>query len=310
MNLSKEVLNKYREVENKAVKKYISENTFLKTNLVNRENKINEKNEIEQKILDSRIEREQNTRVEKIVGSHINHINKKVEETIQRNMSLVSKSISNVFNKSVNNENWLTQKLNEEFTSYKSTNLVNFINKFNPETVQREITKKITNISKRYNEKTILKGSEANPLILNSRYNSREYYNEVIENIGRDFVVLQSPGESIGRPTSSAYMEYKKPISLERLTTKDSPEVEEGLKLLQSRQEGAPQDIQVERQHYGGYNKVSSGPDRFETKQLVRECIDEMADEINVNVDEISRQVMNKIERMLELERKRYGITR
>ena len=224
-------------------------------------------------------------------------------------MSLVSKSISNVFNKSVNNENWLTQKLNEEFTSYKSTNLVNFINKFNPEVIQREITKKIANISKRYNEKTILKGAEANSLILNSRNNSREYYNEIIEDIGKDFVVLQKPGGLVTSPVSSAHMEYKKPISLRELTAKDAPEIEEGLKLLQSQQEGAPQNMTVE-EHYGGSNNVASGSSRYETKQLVRECIDEMADEITVDVDAISRQVMNKIEKMLELERKRYGITR
>ena len=305
--LSREVENKYNTIANKALKKYTAEHTFVTTNLINRETNVTNETET--------ISKNQNILIENKVENELAKVNNTIEKRIQNNISNISKSVSNIVKNSLFSRNMLTKKLekdinttiNQELTLQNRISLDYNINSFTPEIEERESTRRIAKLIKKNVQNSILKGSTPNESIVHNRNNLRTYYNDAIEDIGRDFAVLNHIKGVEQSYVPADHMQYKQPISFENVSKRTS-DLTDGMNALRSQMENAPKQRVVE-EHYG-MSAAQQRMDKEETKHMIRSYVDSAIRDIHVDVDDISRQIMNKIEKRLELERKRCGISR
>ena len=305
--LSREIENKYNTIANKALKKYTAEHTFVTTNLINRETNVTNESET--------ISNNQNILIENKVENELAKVNNTIEKRIQNNISNISKSVSNIVKKSLISRNMLTKTLekdinttiNQELTLQNRVSLDYNINSFTPEIEERESTKRIAKLIKKNVQNSILKGFTPNEAIVHNRNNLRTYYNDAIEDIGRDFAVLNHIKGVEQSYVPADHMQYKQPISFNDVSKKTS-DLKDGMNVLRSQMENAPQQRVVE-EHYG-MSAAQQRMDKEETKHMIRSYVDSAIRDVHVDVDDISRQIMNKIEKRLELERKRCGISR
>ena len=308
--LSREVENKYNTIANKALKKYTAEHTFVTTNLINRETNVTNESETV-----SNKNNVQNILIENKVENELAKVNNTIEKRIQNNISNISKSVSNIVKNSLFSKNMLTKKLekdinttiNQELTLQNRISLDYNINSFTPEIEERESTRRIAKLIKKNVQNSILKGFTPNESIVHNRNNLRTYYNDVIEDVGRDFAVLNHLKGVEQSYVPADHMQYKQPISFKNVSKKTS-DLKDGMNTLRSQMENAPQQRVIE-EHYGR-SVAQQRMDKEETKNMIRSYVDSAVRDVHIDVDDISRQIMNKIEKRLELERKRCGISR
>ena len=308
--LSREIENKYNTIANKALKKYTAEHTFVTTNLINRETNVTNESETV-----SNKNNVQNILIENKVENELAKVNNTIEKRIQNNISNISKSVSNIVKNSLFSKNMLTKKLekdinttiNQELTLQNRISLDYNINSFTPEIEERESTRRIAKLIKKNVQNSILKGFTPNESIVHNRNNLRTYYNDVIEDVGRDFAVLNHLKGVEQSYVPADHMQYKQPISFKNVSKKTS-DLKDGMNTLRSQMENAPQQRVVE-EHYGR-SVAQQRMDKEETKNMIRSYVDSAVRDVHIDVDDISRQIMNKIEKRLELERKRCGISR
>ena len=282
----------------------------MTTNLINRETNVTNESETV-----SNKNNVQNILIENKVENELAKVNNTIEKRIQNNISNISKSVSNIVKNSLFSKNMLTKKLekdinttiNQELTLQNRISLDYNINSFTPEIEERESTRRIAKLIKKNVQNSILKGFTPNESIVHNRNNLRTYYNDVIEDVGRDFAVLNHLKGVEQSYVPADHMQYKQPISFKNVSKKTS-DLKDGMNTLRSQMENAPQQRVVE-EHYGR-SVAQQRMDKEETKNMIRSYVDSAVRDVHIDVDDISRQIMNKIEKRLELERKRCGISR
>ena len=133
---------------------------------------------------------------------------------------------------------------------------------------------------------------------------SKVYYNDAVEHIGKSF--LTSVSGSLGNDLSQpGKLVHKAPIKLPE-PKEDDKDMYEGQSVLESQLLGKSYPNVPEKSNYNQLNSNRNVMNEEKTKRLIRDYVSDL----DLNIDSISRKVMNRIEKMMQTDRRRFGMFR
>ena len=133
---------------------------------------------------------------------------------------------------------------------------------------------------------------------------SKVYYNDAVEHIGKSF--LTSVSGSLGNDLSQpGKLVHKAPIKLPE-PKEDDKDMYEGQSVLESQLLGKSYPSVPEKSNYNQLNSNRNVMNEEKTKRLIRDYVSDL----DLNIDSISRKVMNRIEKMMQTDRRRFGMFR
>ena len=133
---------------------------------------------------------------------------------------------------------------------------------------------------------------------------SKVYYNDAVEHIGKSF--LTSVSGSLGNDLSQpGKLVHKAPIKLPK-PKEDDKDMYEGQSVLESQLLGKSYPNVPEKSNYNQLNSNRNVMNEEKTKRLIRDYVSDL----DLNIDSISRKVMNRIEKMMQTDRRRFGMFR
>ena len=130
------------------------------------------------------------------------------------------------------------------------------------------------------------------------------YYNDAVEHIGKNFLtdVSGSLGNDLSQPGK---LVHKAPIKLPE-PKEDDKDMYEGQSVLESQLLGKSYPNVPEKSNYNQLNSNRNVMNEEKTKRLIRDYVSDL----DLNIDSISRKVMNRIEKMMQTDRRRFGMFR
>ena len=133
---------------------------------------------------------------------------------------------------------------------------------------------------------------------------SKVYYNDAVEHIGKNFLtdVSGSLGNDLSQPGK---LVHKAPIKLSE-PKEDDKDMYEGQSVLESQLLGKSYPSVPEKSNYNQLNSNRNVMNEEKTKRLIRDYVSDL----DLNIDSISRKVMNRIEKMMQTDRRRFGMFR
>lgn len=133
---------------------------------------------------------------------------------------------------------------------------------------------------------------------------SKVYYNDAVEHIGKNFLtdVSGSLGNDLSQPGK---LVHKAPIKLPE-PKEDDKDMYEGQSVLESQLLGKSYPSVPEKSNYNQLNSNRNVMNEEKTKRLIRDYVSDL----DLNIDSISRKVMNRIEKMMQTDRRRFGMFR
>ena len=133
---------------------------------------------------------------------------------------------------------------------------------------------------------------------------SKVYYNDAVEHIGKRFLtdVSGSLGNDLSQPGK---LVHKAPIKLPE-PKEDNKDMYEGQSVLESQLLGKSYPSVPEKSNYNQLNSNRNVMNEEKTKRLIRDYVSDL----DLNIDSISRKVMNRIEKMMQTDRRRFGMFR
>ena len=133
---------------------------------------------------------------------------------------------------------------------------------------------------------------------------SKVYYNDAVEHIGKSFLtgVSGSLGNDLSQPGK---LVHKAPIKLPE-PKEDDKDMYEGQSVLESQLLGKSYPSVPEKSNYNQLNSNRNVMNEEKTKRLIRDYVSDL----DLNIDSISRKVMNRIEKMMQTDRRRFGMFR
>ena len=131
------------------------------------------------------------------------------------------------------------------------------------------------------------------------------YYNDAVERIGQNLLtgINNTPGNFSG---TTEKMVHKAPVKIPLSKDDDDRDVYEGQSVLESQLLGKSY---ASMQQGNNRNKLSSNKNVMneeKTKRLIKDYVSEL----DLNIDSISRKVMNRIEKIMKTDRRRFGMFR
>ena len=131
------------------------------------------------------------------------------------------------------------------------------------------------------------------------------YYNDAVERIGQNLLtgINNTPGNFSG---TTEKMVHKAPVKIPLPKDDDDRDVYEGQSVLESQLLGKSY---ASMQQGNNRNKLSSNKNVMneeKTKRLIKDYVSEL----DLNIDSISRKVMNRIEKIMKTDRRRFGMFR
>ena len=133
---------------------------------------------------------------------------------------------------------------------------------------------------------------------------SKVYYNDAVEHIGKNFLtdVSGSLGNDLSQPGK---LVHKAPIKLPE-PKEDDKDMYEGQSVLESQLLGKSYPNVPEKSNYNQLSSNRNVMNEEKTKRLIRDYVSDL----DLNIDSISRKVMNRIEKMMQTDRRRFGMFR
>ena len=133
---------------------------------------------------------------------------------------------------------------------------------------------------------------------------SKVYYNDAVEHIGKNFLtdVSGSLGNDLSQPGK---LVHKALIKLPE-PKEDDKDMYEGQSVLESQLLGKSYPSVPEKSNYNQLNSNRNVMNEEKTKRLIRDYVSDL----DLNIDSISRKVMNRIEKMMQTDRRRFGMFR
>ena len=134
---------------------------------------------------------------------------------------------------------------------------------------------------------------------------SKVYYNDAVEHIGKNFLtdVSGSLGNDLSQPGK---LVHKAPIKLPEPKEDDKDMYEEGQSVLESQLLGKSYPSVPEKSNYNQLSSNRNVMNEEKTKRLIRDYVSDL----DLDIDSISRKVMNRIEKMMKTDRRRFGMFR
>ena len=134
---------------------------------------------------------------------------------------------------------------------------------------------------------------------------SKVYYNDAVEHLGKNFLtgVSGSLGNDLSQPGK---LVHKAPIKLPEPKEDDKDMYEEGQSVLESQLLGKSYPSVPEKSNYNQLSSNRNVMNEEKTKRLIRDYVSDL----DLDIDSISRKVMNRIEKMMKTDRRRFGMFR
>lgn len=280
VDISEKVINKYNQLSKQVINETSSNTNYIK--LINK-NTTSTNNIFEKSVIFNELE--------PIVNNSNIIKSSNILKKVLRNLSFTKNIVNSSDQETINN---YSSKLN----------LLNYINRHESSNYNNDINN-YNNINV-YKDKNII--------------SNMQYYNDMVEQAGQTNLVLIRDGKPISRTAinrpnknfANNKIIYKNPIKIPETlsnTELNNNNIKDMEKLLESQMIKKPISNNAHVDNYSNNNNFNGNTAQQSHEAMTRKIVENYVNDLDINVDAISRKVLEKIERTLKTERRRFGMT-